>query len=89
MVLPKKRRTTPVLVRIPHDEAHTWGWFGEFEHFVEVLAGTAQPTLTGGDGLEILGIVSAVYTAAAKRRVVTPRWPINPGVVSHAWLSRS
>jgi len=77
------------LVRIPHDEAYTWGWFGEFEHFVEVLAGTAQPALTGGDGLEILGIVSAAYAAAAQRRVVTPPWPIDPGAVGHAWLSRS
>ena len=76
------------LVRIPHDEAYTWGWFGEFDHFVDVLAGDAQPILTGRDGLEVLGIVAAAYVAAAENRVVTPPWPTGTDIVSRPWLDR-
>jgi myo-inositol 2-dehydrogenase/D-chiro-inositol 1-dehydrogenase len=76
------------LVRIPHDEAYTWGWFGEFAHFVDVLAGDAPPLLTGRDGLEILGIVAAAYVAAAENRIVTPPWPTSAEIVSQPWLNR-
>jgi myo-inositol 2-dehydrogenase / D-chiro-inositol 1-dehydrogenase len=76
------------LVRIPHDEAYTWGWFGEFAHFVDVLAGDAQPMLTGQDGLEVLGIVAGAYVAAAENRIVTPPWPTGPDIVSRPWLDR-
>ena len=76
------------LVRIAHDEAYTWGWLGEFAHFVDVLAGHAEPLLTGRDGLEVLGIVSAAYVSAAERRVVTPPWPVYEGPASGPWLNR-
>lgn len=76
------------LVRIPHDEAYTWGWFGEFAHFVDVLAGDAQPVLTGRDGLEILGIVAAAYVSAAENRTVEPPWPMDADIVSRPWLDR-
>ena len=71
---------------VAHDEAWTWGWLGEFAHFAEVLAGRAEPELTGADGLEVLGIVYAAYAAAAERRVVTPPWPVGPHRASQPWL---
>ena len=63
-------------------------WFGEFAHFVDVLAGDAQPMLTGQDGLEVLGIVAGAYIAAAENRIVTPPWPKGPDIVSRPWLDR-
>lgn len=74
---------------IAHDEAWTWGWHGEFAHFAEVLAGRAQPLITGADGLEVLGIVSAAYLAAAEHRVVTPPWPTGDHLVVQPWLDRT
>ena len=84
-----------ILLRLPglgdaldHDEAYTWGWFGEFAHFVDVLAGDAQPMLTGQDGLEVLGIVAGAYVSAAENRIVTPPWPTGPDIISRPWLDR-
>jgi len=74
---------------IAHDEAWTWGWHGEFAHFAEVLAGRAQPILTGADGLEVLGIVCAAYVAAAERRIVTPPWPTGNHLAVQPWLDRT
>lgn len=76
------------LAWIAHDEAWTWGWHGEFAHFADVLAGRAAPLLTGADGLEILGIVSAAYVAAAEHRVVTPPWPTGEHLLVQPWLDR-
>lgn len=73
---------------IAHDEAWTWGWHGEFAHFAEVLAGRAQPLLTGADGLEVLGIVCAAYVAAAEHRVLTPPWPTGDHLAVQPWLDR-
>jgi len=73
---------------IAHDEAWTWGWHGEFAHFADVLAGRAEPLLTGADGLEILAIVGAAYVAAAEHRVVMPPWPTGDHLVVQPWLDR-
>ena len=73
---------------IAHDEAWTWGWHGEFAHFAEVLAGRAEPILTGADGLEVLGIVCAAYVAAAESRIVTPPWPTGSNLAVQPWLDR-
>ena len=71
-----------------HDEARSWGWIGEFAHFVDVLEGTVSPMLTGADGLEVLGIVYAAYLAAAESRIVTPPWPVGDHLAVQPWLAR-
>ena len=76
------------LLWVPHEEARTWGWCGEFAHFVEVLAGRAPAQLDGDDGLEVLGIVYAAYAAAAERRVVTRPWPVGEHIPAQPWLDR-
>ena len=74
---------------VAHDEAYTWGWLGEFAHFVDVLRGVAQPELTGRDGLAVLQIVAAGYLAAATNTVVTPPWPTSSELLVQPWLDRT
>ncbi|MDH4277000.1 MAG: Gfo/Idh/MocA family oxidoreductase [Acidimicrobiia bacterium] len=51
---------------VAHNEAHAWGWHGEFAHFVDVLRGRADPVETGHDGREVLEIVMAAYRSASE-----------------------
>ena len=55
---------------VAHDEARTWGWLGEFEHFVDCLEGRAEPVETGADGRAALEIVLAAYRSAAEGREI-------------------
>ena len=74
---------------VSHDDAWTWGWRGEFEHFVDVLAGTTSPQETGRDGVEVLRLVSAAYASAAEGALIT--MPYDPGDEAPVtiWLERN
>lgn len=51
-------------LKVSHEEARTWGWYGQLQHFAEVLLDGATPITTGDDGLAALKIASAAYESA-------------------------
>lgn len=69
---------------VGHEEARTWGWFGEMAHFVDCLEGHATPDQTGADGRATLEVVMAAYQSAADGAEVrfpfasTAAMPIEP-----------
>lgn len=73
---------------VAHEEARTWGWFGEMAHVVDCVEGNATPEITGADGRVALEVVMAAYESAAQRREIAlpftskAQRPIDP------WLSR-
>jgi predicted dehydrogenase len=61
----EKATTTRGWSWVSHEEARTWGWHAEFEHFVACVEGHAEPQETGRDGRAVLEVVLAAYRSAA------------------------
>jgi predicted dehydrogenase len=57
-------------LKVSHDEARTWGWFDEIEHFTQVLLDGVTPITTGNDGVEALKIVTAAYESGQSNKRV-------------------
>ncbi|MDH3301233.1 MAG: Gfo/Idh/MocA family oxidoreductase [Acidimicrobiia bacterium] len=71
---------------VAHNEAHTWGWHGEFAHFVDVLRKRTEPIETGRDGRQVLEIVMAAYRSAAEGREVTLPYHSEDSTPIAPWL---
>lgn len=72
---------------VAHEEARTWGWFGEMAHFVDCLSGRVQPEETGADGRAVLEIVMAAYQSAADQRVVAFPFATDAATPIEPWLA--
>ncbi len=71
---------------VAHEEARTWGWFGEMAHFVDCIEGRSEPEETGADGRSVLEIVMAAYQSAADDRVVTLPFTSSATTPIEPWL---
>lgn len=67
----EKAASTTGWTFVAHEEARTWGWFGEMSHVVDCIEGRATPEVTGDDGRAVLEVVMAAYEAAARRAEVS------------------
>ena len=56
---------------VGHEEARTWGWMGEMEHFVRCVEDGTAGEQTGSDGRSALEIVMAAYQSAADQATVS------------------
>lgn len=75
-------------VHVAHEEARTWGWYGEDAHAVAVLEGRCEPEETGGDGRAVLEVVMAAYRSAAIGAEVTLPYVSTAAVPIEPWLAR-
>ncbi len=71
---------------VSHEEARTWGWFGEMSHFADCIDGRSEPEVTGLDGRAVLEIVMAAYQSAADDRVVTFPFTTDAATPIEPWL---
>lgn len=71
---------------VAHEEARTWGWFGEMAHFVDCIEGRADPEVSGVDGRAVLEIVMAAYQSAADDRVVSLPFESDLDIPCEPWL---
>jgi predicted dehydrogenase len=55
------------------EESWNYGFPQEMQHFVDCVAGKAEPIETGVDGREVLKIICAAYQSAAEGRKI--EWP--------------
>ena len=62
--LAEKAETERGWLKIPHEEARTWGWYAEIKHFASVLLDNVTPIVTGDDGLRALQVAIAAYESA-------------------------
>lgn len=62
--LAEKVETEKGWLKIPHEEARSWGWYSEIEHFAQVLLDGVTPLVTGEDGLRALQVAMAAYESA-------------------------
>jgi predicted dehydrogenase len=67
----EKAETEKGWLKIPHEEARTWGWYAEIQHFAEVLLDDVTPLVTGEDGLRALKVVMAAYQSAQSNQRVS------------------
>ncbi len=74
---------------VAHNEAQTWGWHGEFAHFVDVLRGRSNPIESGRDGRQVLEIVMAAYRSATAGTEVILPYHSNDPIPITPWLHRS
>ena len=71
---------------VAHEEARTWGWYGEMAHFVDCIEGRASPEVTGEDGRAVLEIVMAAYQSAAAGEVVRLPFASDANTPIEPWL---
>ncbi|MGA0070753.1 MAG: Gfo/Idh/MocA family protein [Candidatus Nanopelagicaceae bacterium] len=60
----EKAETNKGWLKIPHEEARTWGWYAEIEHFAAVILDGITPMVTGEDGYQALKVVMAAYESS-------------------------
>lgn len=76
-------------LKVSHEEARSWGWLGEFEHFARVLLDGEDLVSGGQQGKAALEVVMAAYQSAAIgeevliEKVIDTDRPITP------WLERT
>jgi myo-inositol 2-dehydrogenase/D-chiro-inositol 1-dehydrogenase len=63
--LAEKVETNLGWLKIPHEEARSWGWYAEFEHFADVLLDGVHPISSGKDGYEALKVAMAAYESSS------------------------
>jgi len=69
--LAEKAETEKGWLKIPHEEARTWGWYAEIEHFADVLIDQVTPLISGEDGLRALQVAMAAYESSITNKQVT------------------
>ncbi len=52
-------------LKVSHEEAQTWGWYAEIEHFTNCILENIESEMTGEDGLAALQVAIAAYQSAA------------------------
>jgi myo-inositol 2-dehydrogenase/D-chiro-inositol 1-dehydrogenase len=60
----EKVEMTKGWLKISHEEARTWGWYAEIEHFTSVILDGTKSEMTGEEGLEALKVALAAYESA-------------------------
>ena len=71
----EKAETEKGWLKIPHEEARTWGWYAELQHFAEVLLDGVTPESTGEDGLLALRVATAAYESARNNQRIALMHP--------------
>jgi len=51
-------------LKISHEEARTWGWYAEIEHFTSVILDGAKSEMSGEEGLQALKVALAAYESS-------------------------
>jgi predicted dehydrogenase len=51
-------------LKISHEEARTWGWFAEIEHFTSVILDGTKSEMSGQEGLDALRVALAAYESS-------------------------
>ena len=51
-------------LKISHEEARTWGWYAEIEHFTSVILDGTQSEMSGEEGLQALKVALAAYESS-------------------------
>jgi len=60
----EKVETNKGWLKISHEEARTWGWYAEIEHFTSVILDGTKSEMSGEEGLEALKVAFAAYESA-------------------------
>jgi predicted dehydrogenase len=51
-------------LKISHEEARTWGWYAEIEHFTSVILDGIESEMSGEEGLQALKVAMAAYESS-------------------------
>jgi predicted dehydrogenase len=60
-------------LKISHEEARTWGWYAEIEHFTSVILDGTQSEMSGEEGLQALKVALAAYESAKTNQRIEGR----------------
>jgi predicted dehydrogenase len=67
----EKAETNKGWLKIPHEEARSWGWYAEIEHFASVILDGVTPLISGEDGYQALKVAMAAYESAKTNQRIT------------------
>ena len=60
----EKVETNKGWLKISHEEARTWGWYAEIDHFTSVILDGIESEMRGEEGLQALKVAMAAYESS-------------------------
>jgi predicted dehydrogenase len=75
-------------LKVSHEEARTWGWYAEIEHFASCILENKESEMSAVHGLEALQVVIAAYQSAATNARVAVNEIEEVSFPAELWLKR-
>ncbi|MGA0130106.1 MAG: Gfo/Idh/MocA family protein [Candidatus Nanopelagicales bacterium] len=76
-------------LKVSHEEAQTWGWYAEIEHFAKCILENQTSEMSGEDGLAALKVAIAAYESAATNKRIKVDEAKAVEFPAELWLKRN
>lgn len=75
-------------LKVSHEEAQTWGWYAEIEHFANCIINDEAPEMSGEDGFAALQVAIAAYQSAATNSRIAIAETKDVQFPAESWLKK-